>query len=207
MKKLKTKLGLAAIIGLTGLATTTARAQQYFPIPIGANAFDLGGINGGTNNVAGNSTNTYNFPIDVRQYGDFGLEISWSLLAPGTSNVVFNFSHSVTSNYWVPVLSLVVPAQGTNVVVTITNPVVNSVGWWLLTTVVNTNTPALTNLSVTPVKKPRISSIAPNTERGTSNLELRTSNLEQGKGPHVGLADTLASLNLERRNKRRLMTV
>ncbi len=144
------------ILLLTGVALFAGAAMaqnQYSPTAVGPTATP---INGGTNGIPANTTNVYNFEIDLRLYNDFSME--WQFQTAGltaVSNVVLNFDKSVTSNLWVPVFSWVLAANGTNVVGDVVEKTVGSTGHWRLHSAANTNAVAVTNFALFREPKPR----------------------------------------------------
>lgn len=140
--------GLLAVVAVVGLfIAAPAEAQTY-----GVNAI----VPGGTNNVGNTNTSTYNAVIDCTQRANVALEFKFSLTSTGTSNVIFTLVDSldgVTASTTQP-RTITVAANGTNVVDVITNVTVNAIGSLILTTVQNTNSVPVTNLTVNAALKP-----------------------------------------------------
>jgi hypothetical protein len=148
-------LKLAALVAvLAGLLFGgEAKAQQYKLTLVSTNGATP--LNGGTNVVASNTTNTYTYPIPTTRNGDVAIQIAFKLTTVGTSNVVAGFDFSNDATNWFSAGALVTAGNGTTVVANGTNIDTRAFGYLRLNYVSNTNNAsAVTNLQILYTVKP-----------------------------------------------------
>lgn len=153
---------VALMLGVLLLGSFTVMAQQYNPFATTAYFATTNGattlLNGGTNVLAANSTNTYNSRIGITKYDEVSLEISYAYTGAGTGVQTFNFAASndgtnpaTAGQTW----SMALAGNGTSRVTLITNIYVGCSGYLILQTGANTNATLVdTNLMVRAVPKP-----------------------------------------------------
>lgn len=131
-------------------ALTLISAALLFIASAGAQSVTL--ISGGTNNVAGVTTNTYNLLIDSTKQENVAVAISFSLSAGGTSNIIFGLqrAHDGTIVDTANTANITIAANGTNPVYVVTNIATAGAPFIRLATVANTNSApsSVTNLTV-----------------------------------------------------------
>lgn len=142
---------LLALVGAVH-AQQYSVAPHFVPSTNGASTT----LNGGTNNIAAATTNTYNSVITLTKYDEVALQPIFQLTGAGTSAVVFRFSKSVDGTNFIADASrtISVTAAGTTVVSGISNQLVGAVGYLRLDTIENPNASAVTNLTFPAVPKP-----------------------------------------------------
>lgn len=149
---------LAALLMFAG----NAGAQQYNPAASTAFFATTNGastlLNGGTNTIAANSTNTYNSKVGLTKYDEVSLEISYAYTGAGTGIQTFNFASSNDGTNRATAgqtYSFTLAGNGTTPVTLVTNIYVGASGYLFLTTGANTNATLITtNLLVRAVPKP-----------------------------------------------------
>ena len=113
-------------------------------------------LNGATNSVAADTTNTYAMKMDLAKAIDGKYDLEVSFKCPGTnvlsSTLLFYRSLDGTTVQTTPTMSLTVPANGTNQVVFGTNYVRDGYRYLHFDAIINPNTnevtAKLTNLAV-----------------------------------------------------------
>jgi hypothetical protein len=154
MNTRKSVLGWLAILGvmIAGMAMAPkARAQWgvYGPNTL---------TSGSTNDVRALTTNTLNKVMEVTQYKEVGLLLSFKMTGAGTSNVVFRLDESLDGSTWGSNQRLVfaLAGNGTTAVNFITNINTTGIGYLRLTSADNTNASGtFTNVTVVISTKPR----------------------------------------------------
>lgn len=106
-------------------------------------------IDGGTNNVAAATTNSYTHNIDVRKQDNACLQISFAMVDTSTTTIDLVLLKSLDASTWdtVDLKTITLTADGTNTVCCVTNLSTAGLGWYRLSTIANTSAVALTNLS------------------------------------------------------------
>lgn len=162
MKKLLFSAGLFFSLCSLALAADGLLTDLPGGTPIYTNAGSAGTVtnilqlNGGTNNVKSLTTNTYNWPFWVGNYGEVGLMICFTNLGAATSNTVAIIDQGDGTN-WFPIASLVTAANGTTNAVNGTNVYFGSFPYGRLRTIANTNSGVngdITNLLFKILRKP-----------------------------------------------------
>lgn len=141
--------------GSTLLGVTGDNSQLYHGEYVGKTSATP--LNGGTNNIARATTNTYNLTVNTRDYSAFSLEVGWVLNAAGTGSNVITIQKSYDNSKWYSAGSFVGTNNGTNAVFYDTNITTGNYGYWRITTIGNTNASAdITNLTAVAWFKPYI---------------------------------------------------
>lgn len=106
-------------------------------------------LNGGTNNVAATATNTYTAAITCEDYDNVGLDLSFKAVSSLTGNITVRVAKAcVSGNYEsVPTTVITIPANGTTVVNYPLNITTPSAIALKLTSIENTNSVAITNVT------------------------------------------------------------
>jgi hypothetical protein len=149
---------LAGLItaALVLLGTVTARAQIYGPaVPVGGLTY------GGTNNIAGATTNSYGLTntINATKYNNVAVSCGVAgLQSSNTSAVTFVFKQSLdataATEETTATYKVVVTMNGTNIVVVTTNIALNAVGYLSLDSIGVPSATGVTNVSLYQVQKP-----------------------------------------------------
>jgi len=105
-------------------------------------------LDGGTNNVAATTTNTYNVAITPAKANNLAVMYQFKLTSSGTSATAATFQRSVDNSTWESAFSLPGTAAGTTVVTVTTNIPTGAYGYYRLNTVTNGNANAMTNVTV-----------------------------------------------------------
>jgi hypothetical protein len=149
MKKFLSLLPVAAL----ALLLPTSALAQYSSVVI---------LNGGTNNVgAAASTNSTYASVsqtaasfNVPNHATLPVQVSFKLAGSGTTAVVFKFDESIDGSVWVAnAYSISVTANGTNVVANTGKFTLDGMPYLRLQTIEQPNATALTNLTLTIIKK------------------------------------------------------
>ncbi len=155
------KLAAVALVATLGLMTAGAQNQPSQRTQYGATALvQTNGIaldgSSTTNQCIGvNSATNYTQTIPLTKYGDIGLQMSFKLMAAGTTAVTAVFDGSGDGVNWVPsAVVFPVTASGTTAVSGYTNVTLNSLGYLRLNYITNGNNAVLTNLNLRVVYKP-----------------------------------------------------
>lgn len=135
------------------IAAVAMIAATYTPPSVGT--VYLGPFNGGTNNIAATSTNTYTTAvIDVNEFDNVGYRISIKPISTSTGTVVFSFSDGIGNTYESTASRTVtVTLSGTNTIETVGNFQTPGSGQLMLGTITSTNAMAMTNIVVQLNKK------------------------------------------------------
>lgn len=147
-----------AILALLFLFTGAAHAQVYKVTSPGLTNNSPYALNGGTNNIAGASTNTYAYPIALTRYDKVTFGATFAPVSTAVANVTFYFDTSIDGTNW-STNAFVWPVSGAGYtagqrVTVLTNISSESVGWYRLGSVGNTNSGAVTNLLFEYAVKP-----------------------------------------------------
>jgi hypothetical protein len=140
------KLLAVALVAFCVSFTPLCQAQPTGPVTV---------LNGGTNNVAAATTNTYALSYAISEVDNVGVQISLAGTAatPGAHTATFRFSKSMNGTTYETTPSQVfsLTPNGTNVVCLVTNITAPSAALLKLVSVENsnTNTIPLTNITVT----------------------------------------------------------
>ena len=144
------KLLLPSFVAIAAVAMIAATYN-----PPSAGTVYLGTFNGGTNNIAAASTNTYTTAvIDVNEFDNVGYRISIKPVSTSTGTVVFSFSDGVGNTYESTASRTVtVTLSGTSTIETVGNFSTPGSGQLQLGTITSTNAMAMTNIVVQLNKK------------------------------------------------------
>lgn len=105
-------------------------------------------LDGGTNNIAATTTNSYSFSYHVRG-SQISVQPVFKLTGAGTTALVFVLDTSLDNSNWKTSAHRIgLAAAGTTSVTTISNITVGAIGYVRLASVENDNANAVTNLTV-----------------------------------------------------------
>lgn len=144
------KLALPLLIATAAIALIAASYS-----PPSAGTVYLGTFDGGTNNIAAASTNTYTTAVvDVNEFDNVGYRISVKPISTSTGTVVFSFFDGVGNTYETTASRTVtVTLSGTSAIETVGNFSTPGSGQLKLGTITSTNAMAMTNIVVQLNKK------------------------------------------------------
>src|SRR5579862_1565144 len=145
MKPILSCLAISGLYFLTLLATPQTanvslknRLQPFMP---------------GFMSVSAGATSNSVAMVNTLFFQSLSLQASFAMSAATSSNVVFSFSRSIDGLNWDSPTAWSVPANGTNVVSSMTNLTVNGAAWVRLSSVQNTSPAALSGLLVSGYSK------------------------------------------------------
>lgn len=120
---------------------------------VGVRTFPNGSAswNGGTNNIAATTTNSPSSDaIAVSEFDNVGYQITVKPISTSTGTVVFSFAQSLDSTTYetVPQHTVTCTLNGTGAITTVGNLSIPSAGTLKLASIANTNSMAITNISI-----------------------------------------------------------
>ena len=129
---------------LAAVFAVSASAQTYGTTAV---------VSGGTNNVAATATNSYGTVINATRRDAIGLQFSFkcsgtTAVTGGDATLVFVKSLDGTTYDTSNTLRFTLAANSTSTVCLVTNVTLSSAGYLKLSTIENTTTNAITNVSV-----------------------------------------------------------
>lgn len=141
----KIKRAVAKTIGIIGLAVGLSLGGQAEAQGIEY----VAGLNGGTNRILLATSNIYTATIPVAYSREVFIQCSFKMTGAGaTSNVWFYLDSSVDNSVWLPQTHVLgKAANGVSEVVMQTNITVGAQPYLRLSSIYNTNTIAVTNLT------------------------------------------------------------